>query len=398
MTKRTVFGHRSVLAVATMGMLLATGCKPHGPGGAHDAAKTPAQQGPMAPKPTERVAALEQDMQVQPARTTSDAALPLPWQDATPTAGAAAAAGQRTWPGAAVLIGRKQVWIRNKAITPVHCQSQRAENCTPEALKEPSTVALFGFEASQLSDGKLQALVEAAAEFKDKTVPVIADRRATWQAVEAVMAALRAAGAKPLLAAGSHEGDLVDALGVGTALPEAPTLIAARRAAEPGESVPGGLPADATAMTIFVTSGGVSVEVSRPQGEAAYPEVLGNMVESLIALAQRVRQAAPKVTSVTLRVDPDVSVEQVIQVIDGVRDDCGRTSRGQRCTSRAQLFAVITLELTGAAAEPAKIGLDAPLHLDAAVKPDSAAPSGLHLGDAPGTGAKPAAPGLHLTP
>ena len=66
MTKRTVFGHRSVLAVATMGMLLATGCKPHGPGGAHDAAKTPAQQGPMAPKPTERVAALEQDMQVQP--------------------------------------------------------------------------------------------------------------------------------------------------------------------------------------------------------------------------------------------------------------------------------------------------------------------------------------------
>jgi biopolymer transport protein ExbD len=390
MKMRRIFERQSVLALAALTVWLAAGCKHQEQKGEQKAPKPLATPGLNVPKPTERVAALEEDMQVQPARSTSDAGLPLPWLEPTPVVGADVQQGVRTWPRLAVLIGRKQVWIGDKAIAPTHCQSKEKGNCTDDAIKAGSTVALFGFQADQLSDGKLTALSGPAGAWKDQQVQVIADRRVNWQAVETVMATLRAAGAKPVLSAGSHEGDLVDALGVGTALPEAPTLIAARRASEPGESVPGGLPSDATALTIFVTAGGVSVEVGRESGEPANPEILGNMVESLIALAQRVRQAAPKVTSVTIRIDPDVPMEQVIQVIDGVRDDCGRTSRGQKCTSRTQLFAVISLEMTGGAPEPAKIGIDAPLHLDAP------AGSGLHLGDAPGNDAKPATPGLHL--
>ena len=389
MKMRMIFQRHGVIALAALAVLLAAGCK-HQEQKGEQKAKPVAMAGPTVPKPTERVAALEEDMQVQPARSTSDAGLPLPWLDPTRAVGADVQAGVRTWPRLAVLIGRKQVWVGDKPIAPTHCQSKEAGNCTDDAVKAGSTVALFGFEPGQLSEGKLTALVAPANAWKDQQVQVIADRRVNWQAVETVMATLRAAGAKPVLAVGSHEGDLVDALGVGTALPEAPTLVAARRAAEPGESVPGGLPSDATALTILVTAGGVSVEVGRASGEPANPEILGNMVESLIALAQRVRQAAPKVTSVTIRIDPDVPMEQVIQVIDGVRDDCGRTSRGQKCTSRNQLFAVISLEMAGAAPEPAKIGLDAPLHLDAP------AGNGLHLGDAPANGAKPVAPGLHL--
>ncbi len=384
---------RPLVAFAVAGSLLVVGCKRHdGDKHAQPGPVNTAPRGDVPPQPTERVGSLEQDMQVQPARSTSDARLPLPWQDITPTANpdAGSVAPARVWPGPAVLIGRGQVWLNGKAIAPVHCTSKKPEACTADATAHPSTVAQFGFEPGQIAEGKLQALVDLAAGFKDKDVPVIADRRVNWQAVEAVMAALRAAGAKPQLATGSMDGELVDALGIGTALPDAPTLIAARRAAEPGESVPGGLPSDATALTVLISASGVSVEIGRAQGEPAYPEVMGNIVESLIALAERMRLAAPKITSVTIRVDPDVPMEQVIQVIDGLRDDCGRTNRGQRCTARSKLYTSIQVQMAGPAAEATKIGLDAPLHLDAA------APSGLHLADTPEPSAKPLAPGLHL--
>ena len=389
MTVRTTGAARPLMALVVVGALVMPACKRQ-----HNQEPVVGVQQPPPRMPTEHIGELEDDLQVQPARTTSDARLAQPWADVTPTTQADAGSTKpvRTWTSPAVLIGRKQVWLRDKAIASLRCACKKPESCTPEATKMPNTIAQFGFEASQITDGKLQALVDAAAEFKDKQVAVIADRRVNWQAVDAVLAALRAAGAHPVLAAGSHEGELVDVLGNGTALPEAPTLLAARRAAEPGESVPGGLPSDATALTVLIGSGGVSVEVGRAQGEPAYPEVLGNIVESLVALAQRVRLAAPTITSATVRIDPDVTLEQVIQVIDGLRDTCGKTSGGQACHERWQLFTAIQLQMTGTAPEATKAGQDAPLHLD------PAAPSGLHLSDTPDAPAKPAAPGLHLTP
>ncbi len=396
MTKRMVSTLRPVLATVVVGALALAGCKRNDA----DTAKGhgPVKSGPQAdvppPRPTERVAELEQDLLVQPARSTADARLPLPWQDVTPTTrtDAGSPAPVRTWMAPAVLIGRTQLWLRDKAIAPVHCQSKKPESCAPEATKQASTVAQFGLDAAQLVDGKVPALANVAAELKDKDVPVIADRRVNWQTVDAVLATLRAAGARPQLAVGSHEGELVDALGIGTALPDAPTLITARRAAEPGESVPGGLPSDATALTVNVTESGVSVEIGRLAGEPTYPEILGNIVESLIALAERLQVAAPKITSATIRVDGDVPMEQVVQVIDGLRDTCGKTARGQQCVARSQLYTTLHVVLARAAPEATKAGLDAPLHLDAAPA------TGLHLSDTPDPLGKPAAPGLHLSP
>ncbi len=385
---------RRGMLLAVAGLLLVAGCKRAGSEQNSCVTQPPAATALQPQKPTEPVAALEQDLLVQAARSSSDAHLPQPWQDVTPTVRPDAGAAEvvRTWSGPAVLIGRKQVWLQDKAIAPVHCVSKKPGACTPEATRQPSTLALFGFEPGQLSDGKLQALVDGAAALKDKQVPVIADRRVNWQAVDAVMATLRAAGARPQLVAGSHAGDIVDVLGIGTALPEAPTLIAARRAAEPGESVPGSLPADATSLTVVVSASGVSVEVGRVAGEPAYPEILGNIVESLIALAERVRMAFPGITSVTVRADPDAPMEQVVQVIDGLRDSCGRTNRGEACTSRVQLYTTIVVHMTGAPEPPTAGALDRPLHLDAG------SPSGLHLSDTPDAAAKPAASGLHLSP
>ncbi len=396
MTPRMNFSHGPMLVMVAAALLTVAGCK-HGTEQQHPRPQPPKSaeaQGALRPAPTERVSELEEDMQVQPPRTTSDARLPLPWDQVTPTVAADAAptAPKRVWNAPAVLIGRKQVWLREKAIAPVHCVSKQPQDCTPEALQQPSAIATFGFLAEELADGKLTALTAAAAELKDKDVPVIADRRVNWQAVDAVMTTLRAAGARPVFAAGSHNGELVNALGAGTALPEAPTLIAARKAAEPGESVPGSLPSDATSVTVLVTANGVSVEIARATGEPAYPEVLGNLVESLIALCERLRLALPQITSITIRADGAATVEQVVQAIDGVRDTCGKTARGQQCTGRTQLFATISLESAGATPEAVKVGLDAPLHLD------SAAPTGLHLSDSPDPLGKPATPGLHLSP
>lgn len=387
-----ISAQKSWRVMVLTGLLLAPGCKRDDDGHPPAAKSTNSAPSPL-PKPTDRVAALEEDFLVQPGQTTSDAAVPLPWQDVTPTRAAGAAiAAKRIWTGPAVLIGRQQLWLRDKAIAPVHCSSKAAASCTADGTRHSGSDASFSFESGQLIDGKLQALVDVAAELKDKQVPVVADRRVSWQAVEAVMAALRAVGAHPVLAAASHQGDLANVLGVGTALPEAPTLVAARRAAEPGESVAGSLPSDATALTISVSTSGVTVEVGRAAGEPVGQEIIGNIVESLIALAGRVRMAAPNMTGVIVRVEPNVPMEQVVQVIDGLRDDCGRNNHGQECTGRTQLFTNIMLQLSGALPEPVKEELDVPLHLDAA------APSGLHLSDTPDSGAKQPTSGLHLSP
>lgn len=395
MTSPKMTSHGLVIAAAVMGLILVAGCKrPGSQPQPNDAAKAARPTEPFRPAPTEQVSELEETLQVQPARTTSNASVPLPWNTPTPTTSADARTVQpaRVWSAPAILIGRTQVWLGDKALIPIHCVSKRPEDCAPEALKQPSAIATFGFLAAEISEGKVPALAAAIADLKDKDVPVIADRRVNWQAVDAVMTSLRAAGARPLLTAGSHEGNLVDILGVGTALPEAPTLVAARRAADPGESAPGGLPTDATSITVFVTATGVSVEVARAAGEPAYPEVMGNLVESLIALSERVRLAAPQIQSITIRADGDATFEQVVQVVDGVRDTCGKTARGQHCAVRTALFTTIKLESNVPAPAAVKVGLDVPLHLDAP------SPSGLHLSDSPDPLAKPAAPGLHLTP
>lgn len=389
--------HAALAALAAAGLALgASGCKKsdeHHPGemGA-DPTLVPGGNVPHGPARAEPVAGLDDDLEVQPARTTADARLPQPWTDITPTAAADAGAKGpiRTWTAPTVLIGRRQVWLSDKSIAPVHCRAKDEASCQPEALRGPSGSARFGFAAEQLRDGKLAALADAAAALKDKEVAVIADRRVTWQAVETVLATLRAAGARPTLAAGGFDGELVDVLGIGSGRPEAADLTAARRQAEPTESAGGGLPSDATALTVEISPSGLSLEVGRAAGEPVRPEVMGNVVESLIAIGERLRRAAPAIDTVTLRVDPDVPMEEVVRAVDGLRDDCGRSGRGQRCTQRTQLFAHIAIVVAGAAVEPAKADAGGALHLDAAP-----APGGLHLSDKPATGA---APGLRLAP
>ena len=384
----------------------------HPPGQTQANAPTPAgnvpplaQKQAAEPNTVQSVDHLDDDLRVQPPRTTSDARLPPPWQEVTPTTAQAgqgtAQAGQgtklpapkpgaaaqtppdrgpvRTWMQPAVLIGRKSVWLADKAIAPVACTAKDPQQCQDEAASDRSS-ARYHFQPEQIENGKLKALTEAAAGLKDKDIVVLADRRVTWQTVDVTMETLRAVGARPILAAGGFDGELVNVMGAGTALPEAATLTAARRAAEPKESSPGSLPQDATTLTIEVTPQGVAVEIGRATGEPVRPEIMGNVVESLIALVSRMLLAAPAVQHVTLKVDADVAVEEVIRVIDGVRDDCGRTGHGQRCPHRLQLFARIEILLNPPSPEPLQIGVDGSLRLDA----KAPVPGSLHLGDGNG--------------
>ena len=334
----------------------------------------------------EPVETLEDDLKVQVARTTSNAV--LPWVDATPTtADGKPATGPQAhqWASPTVLIGREEAWINDKPLAKIACIPLKDGACTPEAVKSGALEARFEWAAGTVVDGKIPALVAAGGAWQDQRVVVLADRRTTWQTVHVTMETLRSLGAKPVLAAGSFDGALVDVLGAGTALPEAATLTAAKHAANPGSTQAGGLPDDATSLTIDVGTSGASVLVGRKSGEPARPEVLGSLEQALIAIVERLRLAAPSIQSVTVRVDPAAGLEEVVRVIDGVRDDCARTGHGQGCTSRTQLMATIGLELLGAAPAPA-----APA---AAPTPTEGGGIGLRLG-APGGGGSPGE--LHL--
>lgn len=359
----------------------------------------------------EPVQTLEGDMALQVARTTSDARVALPWIDVTPTTAPGEkvlpAKHERKWTAPTVLLGREKAWINDKPLGAMSCTPIKEGACAPEAVKMGTMDARYAW-ADGVKDGKIAALAQAGVGWKGQQVIVLPDRRVSWETVHAAMQTIRAVGGTPILAAGGFEGEMVDALGTGTAMPVAATLTDAQRAANPGASQEGGLPNDAVSVTVEVGSSGVGVVIGRVSGEPSRPEVIGSLEQALIAILERLRLAAPAIKSVTLQVAPDAAIEEAIRVIDGVRDDCARSGHGQRCTVRHTLMSTIELTTAGAPPPPTAPAAGAQPSDPAAAAAPAALPTGdgglhlngpsggtgLHLGAQPAGGLRLGNPGL----
>lgn len=384
------WNRRHLLEIASFcgAVVLAAACGksgPQGSGGPEHAAPGahPAAQGPNAPgapatgaagpveanqgapvHASEPIAVLDALYEVEPPRSTATDEVALPFVEVTPTAppppparadgapGVApsapgaprpppVAAAVVQWTRATIVIGRRQWFLDGKPMGAVRCTAP-AGLCDAAALQGPS-----GKQVLDLGEGAVDAavaeLAQAAAGLRDRDVVVVADRRIAAGAVERTRRTLAGVGARPQLAVASYFGLLVDPLGpAGTPLPTGTPPVAASPApgtpADPGAN--DGVPDDLTAVTVRVGARGMALELVRPVGEPVTPELLGNVLETLNAWAQRLRVAAPGVETATVRATVDAPWDEVVRAIDALRDTCASAAKGTPCHVRSRLFRV----------------------------------------------------------
>lgn len=303
----------------------------------------------------------------------------------------------RTWLVPAVLVGRTHLFAAGKPIAAVACKADPQTLCDAAGLRGPT-----GKQALDLDPTALAALTTAAQAngWSGKEVLVLMDRRVAWSAIEAVQTTLRAAGAQPVLTAATYAGQLA------RILPPAGTVATPEPANSPGtppsqvggESTnqPDAVPDDVQGVTVGVTAHGITLLLTRKQGEPVQPELLGNVLESLAAWAERLHTAAPSVSEVTISIEPAAPVEEVVRAIDALRDTCARVAKGTPCHDRRVLYPRLLLVRAGTAA---------PATAPEAATPTEgqAEPPGLILGnpsmhlDVPEGGAPPLGAGaMHL--
>ncbi len=281
--------------------------------------------------------------------TTSHQVAPLPWQEPAPAAQAPAAPTSATAPGQpvqppvtprvfnkpAVLIGRGQWFVGARALGPVRCASDSPDLCKAEALRGPTGKVVLDFDPAALQGVLLTALQEPAAAWKGQQVLVFADRRVAWSAVDAVLQTCKAAGAEPVLVAATYDGQLAEVF----AKSVAPTAVAAAVAGAGAESNPASaVPEDLSAVRVQVGRSGVSLFLDRKSGEPLQPELLGNVMESLAAWAQRLRATVPSVHAATVEADDKAPLEEIVRVIDALRDSCAKIAKGMPCDKRDAWF------------------------------------------------------------
>jgi len=358
---------------------------------------------PHAP-PIEAVTSLDLEYELELPRSTSGEALPLPWQEPTPTVAPAAAAPStpapppaaqnvatprppRTWLRPAVIAGRRQILVGGKVVGQVSCRAEDPNACAPGALRGPTGKLTLDLAPESLdAERRHGALLQAVAGLRGQTVYLLADRRLAWSAVAVIESTLRAAGAEPVLVAASYAGGLVQ---LQPPTPAVPVPVAANLPAPAspsgGESSPaGGVPDDLSGVVVGVTAHGVSLLLERKGAEAQQPELMGNVLESLSAWAERLRAAAPAVDRVQVRIEPDAPYEEVVRAVDALRDTCARVAKGTPCHERRTLYPRIELIVASAVVAPAE-----------AVTATDAAPVPVLEGE-PGLRFEPPAGGLRL--
>jgi hypothetical protein len=102
----------------------------------------------------------------------------------------------------------------------------------------------------------------------------------------------------------------------------------------------GEVPDDVRGVTVRVASSGMSLELARQAGEPATPALLGNVMETLAAWAERLRAAAPAVTLAQVTADPDAPIDEVVRAVDAMRDSCAQVAKGTPCHERVHRFQV----------------------------------------------------------
>jgi hypothetical protein len=300
---------------------------------------------------------------VEPPRSTSVDALPLPWRVVTPTAAQPAPPPQ--WTGPVVLVGRQKVYVQGEAVATVRCRAEVADLCTPEGLRDRTGRQVLDVDPASLDgDGQVRGLAAAVAArgWSGQHVILLADRRVAIGAVMQVRDTLTRGGALPHLAVAQLTGQLALLLP-----PQAATAVSV--AADVTAVVTSGdtpavgpLPLDVQGFVVRVLRHGVHLQLQRAGGApAATPELLGNLVETLNVWAERTRLVAPRLTEAQVACHPEAPLEEVVRVVDAVRDTCARASKGEPCHDRRVLFSSVQLSLqTEPVAAPAAPTATAP--------------------------------------
>lgn len=372
--RRTLFARFAPHALVVCSALAAAaGCSKEGgqQGGGQGNAEGGQQGSPTARSAgIEPVLPLEMRYTLQLPRSSAGGAVELPWQG-TATAAAPGKPGEApdlNWTKPAVVLGRLELFAAGKSLGKMECVGP-ADRCKPEALTGATGEVVLQLPAAAIADGKVTALAATAAEWKDKEVLVFTDRRIAWRAVDAVLTTLRAAGAKPVLAASGYDGNPVSVLPRAGGDPNAATGGPSTVDDSGQDPIPAGL----TRFEVEVRAGGVSLNFhTQPGNEPTHPAVMGNIAPTLANYAERAMAAAPAV-SATVLVEPEVAVDEVLRVLDGLGDTCARAPKASPCKARKLLFANPAIAL---------------LEVDAAAA-DAAAPTPT---TAPAAGAAPAAP------
>jgi len=102
---------------------------------------------------------------------------------------------------------------------------------------------------------------------------------------------------------------------------------------------PGTLPADVASMHVLVRTSGVTLELARAKDPPATPELLGNLMETLNKWAERVKSVYPALPDVAVKAEAGVPFEEIVRVLDALRDSCASAPKGTACKEPRVYFA-----------------------------------------------------------
>ena len=289
---------------------------------------------------------------VQLPRSTATQTVSVVWEEVRPPAAAdaASAPSQHRWLQPALLIGTSQLFAGSEPIGAVACAADLPEQCTAQALTAPTAKQLLHAASGDLDEEGRWKAVFAAAQARGwagKTVWLLADRRIATSAILAAERALRQAGAIPQLAVATLDGQLAALLPAGAGAVAPVELSFASTAAQaPAELPPGAAPTDLVAVRVQVRRQGIHLLLTRPQPAAAVtPELLGSVAETLCVWAERARTAAPQVNLATVQASADAPWEEVVRVVDALRDTCARSAKGTPCHDRRPLYQAVVIAI-----------------------------------------------------
>lgn len=293
-----------------------------------------------------------EEIGVQLPRSTATHTAAQAWEElpAAKVPDAGNLAPQHRWLEPAILIGTSQLYAGSDRLGPVACAADLPEQCTAQALSAPTAKQLLHAAAADVDEGGRWKQVLDAAQARGwagKTVWLLADRRIAASAVLAAERALRHAGATPQLGVATLDGQLAVLLPATTG-PGSPAELsfAPSSAQAPAELPPGAAPTDLVAVRVQVRRQGVHLMLTRPQPAATVtPELLGSVVETLCVWAERARVAAPHVRLATVQASADAPWEEVVRVVDALRDTCGRAAKGTPCHDRRPLYEAVVIAI-----------------------------------------------------
>lgn len=309
---------------------------------------------PNRPFGHDGVAWLDSKFEVELPRSTAPVPAPLLWLEVTPTAAPVAADAQaaprpepvKQWTAAVVLLGRRQVFVGDVAVSTIACRADPADLCKAEALRGPTGKQVLELPAAALNGtGTVPALVTALAATASPSQPVwiLADRRISTETVVQTIATLQKAGRQAIAGTATLDGQIARVFPDGTGAAAAPAGPAVAPIAS-GIAGVGPLPTDLSGVVVHVSRQGVRLELQRPAPHpSATPELLGNVAEALAVWAERARSVVPLLTVATISASADAPWEEVVRAADALRDTCARANKGTPCHDQRAMFARIVL-------------------------------------------------------